>query len=168
MKSKIQKNIKNEKGKKLMLLNYIYMCVCVCVCLCGRWWFSHYIVSNSFDPMDTVCPLSCQERSPVLPGSSVNGILQAWIMKWVAIFFSINVCIYMYMCVCVYVCVCIHIYVMPVVRVPGGERRLLKTKQLAIGEFITDSSQGLPPSPRVWGRKGPEPQFSRVFIGHNY
>ena len=25
--------------------------------------------------------------------------------------------------------------------------------QLAIGEFITDSSQGLPPSPRVWGRQ---------------
>ena len=39
--------------------------------------------------------------------------------------------------------------VLPVVRVPGRERRLLETMQLAIGEFITDSSQGLPPSPRV-------------------
>ena len=39
--------------------------------------------------------------------------------------------------------------VLPVVRVPGRERRLLETVQLAIGEFITDSSQGLPPSPRV-------------------
>ena len=54
--------------------------------------------------------------------------------------------------------------VLPVVWVPGWERRLLKTMQLAIGEFITDSSQGLPTSQRVWGRKGPEPQFSRVFI----
>ena len=35
------------------------------------------------------------------------------------------------------------------VRVPGLERRLLETMQLATGEFITDSSQGLPPSPRV-------------------
>ena len=45
--------------------------------------------------------------------------------------------------------VAILIIVLPVVRVPGRERRLLKTMQLAIGEFITDSSQGLPPSPRV-------------------
>ena len=39
--------------------------------------------------------------------------------------------------------------VLPVVRIPDRERRLLETMQLAIGEFITDSSQGLPPSPRV-------------------
>ena len=39
--------------------------------------------------------------------------------------------------------------VLPVVRVPGRERRLLETMQLVIGEFITDSSLGLPPSPRV-------------------
>ena len=39
--------------------------------------------------------------------------------------------------------------VVPTVRVSGWERRLLETMQLAIGEFITDSSQGLPPSPRV-------------------
>ena len=39
--------------------------------------------------------------------------------------------------------------VLPIVRVPGQERRLLETKQLAIGEFISDSSQALPPSPRV-------------------
>ena len=42
-----------------------------------------------------------------------------------------------------------HRAVLPVVGVPGRERRLLETMQLAIGEFITDSSQGLPPSPRV-------------------
>ena len=39
--------------------------------------------------------------------------------------------------------------VLPIVRVPGWERRLLETMHLAIGEFITDSSQGLRPSPRV-------------------
>ena len=39
--------------------------------------------------------------------------------------------------------------VLPIVRIPDRERRLLETMQLAIGEFITDSSQGLPPSPRV-------------------
>ena len=58
--------------------------------------------------------------------------------------------------------------VLPVVWIPNRERRLLETMQLAIGEFITDLSQGLPPSPRVWGWKGPEPQFSWVFIGYNY
>ena len=41
--------------------------------------------------------------------------------------------------------------VLPVVRVPGRERRLLERIQLAIGEFITDSNQGFPLSPRVWG-----------------
>ena len=56
------------------------------------------------------------------------------------------------------------ICVLPVVRFPGRERRLLETMQLAVGEFITDLSQGLPPSPRVWGQKGPEPQFSPVLI----
>ena len=39
--------------------------------------------------------------------------------------------------------------VLPVVQIPDRERRLLETMQLAIEEFITDSSQGLPPSPRV-------------------
>ena len=38
---------------------------------------------------------------------------------------------------------------LPVVRIPDRERRLLETMQLAIGEFITDSSQGLLPSPRM-------------------
>ena len=42
-----------------------------------------------------------------------------------------------------------HLIVLPVVRVPGRERGLLETMQLAIGEIITDSSQGHLPSPRV-------------------
>ena len=43
----------------------------------------------------------------------------------------------------------VSVIVLPVVRVPGRERRLLETMQIAIGEFITDLSQGLPPPPRV-------------------
>ena len=43
-----------------------------------RWlWFSHWVVSDSLWPMD------CS-----LPGSSVHGILQAKILKLMAIFFS--------------------------------------------------------------------------------
>ena len=42
------------------------------------WWFSHPVVSNSCDPMD------CS-----FPGSSVQGILQARILEWVAISFSV-------------------------------------------------------------------------------
>ena len=42
-----------------------------------------------------------------------------------------------------------NVGVLPVVRVPGQERRILETMQLTIGEFITDSSQGLLPSPRM-------------------
>ena len=55
--------------------------------------------------------------------------------------------------------------VLPVVQVPGRERRLLETMQLAIGEFITDWSQGLPPSPRVWGRKALSPSSLRYLLG---
>ena len=55
--------------------------------------------------------------------------------------------------------------VLPVVRVPGRERRLLETMQLAIGEFITDSSKGLPPSPRVWGRKALSPSSLGYLLG---
>ena len=41
------------------------------------WWFSHSVVSNSWDPMD--CSLT---------GSSVRGIFQARILKWIAISFA--------------------------------------------------------------------------------
>ena len=44
---------------------------------CRRWWFSHWVVSKSCDPM--VCSL---------PASSVHGIFQARILEWVAISFS--------------------------------------------------------------------------------
>ena len=40
-------------------------------------WFSHWVVSDCCDPMD------CS-----LPGSSVHGILQERILKWVVISFS--------------------------------------------------------------------------------
>ena len=55
--------------------------------------------------------------------------------------------------------------VLPVVRVPGRERSLLETIQLAIGEFITDSSQGLTPSPRVWGWKALSPSSLGYLLG---
>ena len=55
--------------------------------------------------------------------------------------------------------------VLPVVWVPGRERRLLETMQLAIGEFIPDSSQGLLPSPRMWGRKTPSPSSLWYLLG---
>ena len=52
-----------------------------------------------------------------------------------------------------------------VVQVPGREKRLLETMQLAIGEFITDSSQGLLPSPRVWRQRAPSPSSLRYLLG---
>ena len=53
--------------------------------------------------------------------------------------------------------------VLPVVRVPGRERRLLETMQLAIGEFITDSSQGLPSSLRVEDERPQAPVLSGIY-----
>ena len=55
--------------------------------------------------------------------------------------------------------------VLPVIRVPGRERRLLETMQLVIGEFITDSSQGLPPSPSLRGQKAPSHSSLRYLLG---
>ena len=55
--------------------------------------------------------------------------------------------------------------VLPIVRVPSRKRRLLETMQLEIGEFITDSSQGLLPSPRVWGRKALSPSSLGYLLG---
>ena len=43
------------------------------------WWFSCYVMFDSCDPMD------CS-----LPGSSVPGILQARVLEWVAISFSLH------------------------------------------------------------------------------
>ena len=57
--------------------------------------------------------------------------------------------------------------ILPVVRVPGWERRLLETMQLAIGEFIR-LEPGPPALTKGVRTKGPEPQFSWVFIGYNY
>ena len=48
------------------------------LCSWWRWWFSRQVVSDSCNPMDC---------GP--PGSSVHGILQASILQWVAISFSI-------------------------------------------------------------------------------
>ena len=44
--------------------------------LFNGWWFRRSVVSDSCDPMDSS-----------LPGFSVHGILQARILKWVAISF---------------------------------------------------------------------------------
>ena len=47
-----------------------YVCVCVCVCVVQ------------------LCTTLCNPMNYSPPGSSVNGILQARIMEWVAIPFS--------------------------------------------------------------------------------
>ena len=51
-------------------------CVCVCVCVC-------VLVTQS-------CPTPCNPMDCSLPGSSVYGILQARILKWGAILFSMG------------------------------------------------------------------------------
>ena len=63
------------------------MCVCVCV--------HAQLLSR---------PALCNPMDCGPPGSSVHGIFQARILKWVAISFSISI----YTCVCVCVCVCVY------------------------------------------------------------
>ena len=50
----------------------VNQCVCVCVCVC----------------VAQLCPTRCNPMNYSPPGSSVNGILQARILEWVAIPFS--------------------------------------------------------------------------------
>ena len=46
-----------------------------------------------------------------LPGSSVHGILQARIVKWVATPSSRETCIYIYTYTSIYICIYVYIYV---------------------------------------------------------
>ena len=55
----------------------IGVCVCVCVCVCARVRMCAQSCLTLCDPMD------CSS-----PGSFVHGVLQARILKWVAISFS--------------------------------------------------------------------------------
>ena len=59
---------------------YVCMCVCVCVCVCVR-------VSVA-----QLCLTLCEPLDYNPPGSSIHGILQAIILKWVAISFSKHLC----------------------------------------------------------------------------
>ena len=54
------------------------MCVCVCVCVCRVYVKEKVLVAQS-------CPTLCNPMNCSLPGSFVHGILQARILKWVAI-----------------------------------------------------------------------------------
>ena len=92
----------------LSLYIYIYICICIYVCVCmyiylgrirewsGSWKafckdfykilkiISILFCAKSLQSCTTVCnPMKCS-----LPGSSVHGILQARILKWVAMTFS--------------------------------------------------------------------------------
>ena len=148
-------------------LNYC----CKILWLCARF----HVCVLSLQPYLTLCnPTDCN-----LPGSSVHEIVQPRIFEWVAMPYFIwssqpmgQTC---GSCDCIaggFFYLLSHLgspqnimIVLPVVRVPGQERRLLETMQLAIGEFITASSHGLPPSPRVWGQKAPSPSSLGYLLG---
>ena len=78
----VQKNLTSWKPDKSLGKNILptpgkhtySVCVCVCVCVCV---LVAQLCLTLSDPMDYS-----------LPGSSVHGILQAWILEWVAIPFS--------------------------------------------------------------------------------
>ena len=47
----------------------VCVCVCVCVCVLSLQW----------------CPILCSPMGCSLPGSSVQGVLQASILEWIAL-----------------------------------------------------------------------------------
>ena len=55
------------------------MCVCVCVCVC----VCMYMPAKPLQSCVTLCDL-VEPIDHSLPGSSVHGILQARILRWVA------------------------------------------------------------------------------------
>ena len=55
------------------------------------------------------CLTLCDPMDRSSPGSSVHGIIQAKILEWVAISFSIHA--YLHTCVCVCVCVCVYSFI---------------------------------------------------------
>ena len=73
--------------KYIYIHTHTYVCVCVCVCVSVCVYVSVLVIQLSdYDPVDC---------SP--PGSSVHGIFQGRILDWIAISFSRDVCIYVYM-----------------------------------------------------------------------
>ena len=63
---------KNLEGMSPWFVECSLFCVCVCVCV---------LVAQ-------LCLPLCDPMDYSLPGSSVHGILQVWILEWVAILFS--------------------------------------------------------------------------------
>ena len=57
-----------------LLGNCMCVCVCVCVCVCHK--------------LLQLCPTLCNPMDHSPPGFSVKGILQGWILEWVAMPFS--------------------------------------------------------------------------------
>ena len=68
---------------------YICVCVCVCVCVCDTIYLYACLPTQSLQS----CPILCNPMGCSLAGSSVHGILQARILEWVAISFSVYLCI---------------------------------------------------------------------------
>ena len=80
---------------------HVYVCVCVCVCVFTCIYCTYcmyYIVCNIYilygaaaakSPQS--CPTLCDPIDGSPPGSSVPGILQARILEWIAISFSIYI-----------------------------------------------------------------------------
>ena len=69
----------------------LYMCVCVCVCVCVVYIYifrTIYIYSSLKLLVTQSCPTLGDPMDCSPPGSSVNGILQARILEWLAIPFS--------------------------------------------------------------------------------
>ena len=56
----------------------VYVCMCVCVCVCVHAHACVCVLSLQW------CPILCNPLDCSLPGSSIQGILQAGILEWIA------------------------------------------------------------------------------------
>ena len=83
-----------SKNSFLFFEEKIYICVFLFICMCDGSGGGGVVAK----PVQLLRSLDCS-----LPGSSVTGILQAGMLEWVAISFSI----------CVRMCIYLHIYSLP-------------------------------------------------------
>ena len=83
--------------KAMVLPPVMYRCESVCVCM--------YVCVCVCVLVTQLCLTLCDAMDYSPPGSSFHGILQARVLEWVAISFSIQLPLCMCVCVCVLVAV---------------------------------------------------------------
>ena len=86
-------------GRQVLFITSTTWEACIYICVYIYIYTHIYIYMYSESEVAQSCPTLCDSMDCSLPGSSIHGILQARVLEWVAISFSI----YMYIHVYIYI-----------------------------------------------------------------